>query len=1169
MHNSRMVRSTHQTMAHKMISIMPPLLVILAFGFITLFLVYGKATDALNHVESQPAILQEYLKQQGERDTVVASLQRRFGKPFVQFDRSDYQNFLKQLNLSRDQDLWKWSHFTGIPIVAVVRSRQFFRANAHLLNETNTALQISQEKLSKFSGRYRGGKLTLKDENGNVQSLLDNASELIRKSSITGQLRHNPNFAEDSINLKAFSGHLAELNSVPQRMEVMNQLKELPLSIVKVLRGKAIYLSTYRGKSREAIWHYIGSDLKADYAGMRPGVFLEDSADGKHGDALVRALARLIRETVLEREYFGLYIYPNQFRAFHALSPERRRIFGRRRDILQQTEYGYINAAAKVNPNANFVEHLHAYLTMYDQFVTLAKTQSAAGHPELQEKLDFMQTLVEQTPTVMEMASPERIANIDIQRQERILKEYLRRQLQEKSVRAEVEQAFGKPFADFTKADYDEFMAGLDLMNDDDFWKWSHVTNIPVASLNRRSTTFHLNWNLIADPMKSQLMEYAQNPSSKYNEQTGQVELFDRETNVSIPSLRIPNGTVRELETTDGARHNKGFTEDRITYETLVHNLYPIAELENREEINRGIRMLPLNIVKAYRGKALYPTPLSRTGWAVTWRVSDTKTLSYVGMIPGSFVEARRTPARVKSAPQDLVDLGYSSLYGGSADSLVHEVGHIIDHAVIGGRSSVNSFPFQFPEFRALLAEKESVFGAGDDKVKQTDWGYISSYAKTNAQESFAEHFWAYLRDRAGFLRRAENEKSQGHPELLDKFRYMEKLIDRTEGKMVLLSAEFFGQQRNSALESEKLRQQEKPPILQEYLTEQARKMIVRQEVETRFGKPFHQFTDEEYAALMTEFDFSKDEDIFKWSHITDIPVLALDQGPNFFFSNSHLMQDLAAAKNQSWEQMWNKEVYYDAEKDEIQLRTEQGEPIATRKLPPGTMGLSERSEGYWYIKNFGLDKITFEALAPNLIRFSDVSYRSSMGGYIRSLSRAIVQIYRGKGIYFINRNGRSWALTMAVSNTKSTSFIGLQTGAFIELRSDGATGTAQNFVHEIGHIVDYGILRGGYGSYRHPHQFPRIREMKERKENIFGVQDDKVPQTDWGYITRYSKTNAQENFADHFRAFVTEKQKFHAKAEKELAEGHDELMRKYKFMATMLEKTPTTMTRLSPEYLQ
>ena len=92
---------------------------------------------------------------------------------------------------------------------------------------------------------------------------------------------------------------------------------------------------------------------------------------------------------------------------------------------------------------------------------------------------------------------------------------------------------------------------------------------------------------------------------------------------------------------------------------------------------------------------------------------------------------------------------------------------------------------------------------------------------------------------------------------------------------------------------------------------------------------------------------------------------------------------------------------------------------------------------------------------------------------------------------------------------------------------------------------------------------------MKELKENIFGVQDDKVPQTDWGYITRYSRTNAQESFADHFRAFVTEKQKFHAKAEKELAEGHDELMRKYKFMETMLEKTPTTMTRLSPEYLQ
>ena len=62
--------------------------------------------------------------------------------------------------------------------------------------------------------------------------------------------------------------------------------------------------------------------------------------------------------------------------------------------------------------------------------------------------------------------------------------------------------------------------------------------------------------------------------------------------------------------------------------------------------------------------------------------------------------------------------------------------------------------------------------------MPQTPYGYISRYARANAQESFAEHFRAYILEREKFLDLARNEESQGHPELMEKFRFMEHLLE-------------------------------------------------------------------------------------------------------------------------------------------------------------------------------------------------------------------------------------------------------------------------------------------------------------------------------------------------------------------------------------------------------
>ncbi len=88
-------------------------------------------------------------------------------------------------------------------------------------------------------------------------------------------------------------------------------------------------------------------------------------------------------------------------------------------------------------------------------------------------------------------------------------------------------------------------------------------------------------------------------------------------------------------------------------------------------------------------------------------------------------------------------------------------------------------------------------------------------------------------------------------------------------------------------------------------------------------------------------------------------------------------------------------------------------------------------------------------------------------------------------------------------------------------------------------------------------------------KQKVFGEKDDKVLNTPFGYISNYAKTNAQESFAEHFRAFIGEREHFKAKAEKEAIEGHTELMRKYQFMKKMMEETSTREVRLSRAFLE
>lgn len=353
--------------------------------------------------------------------------------------------------------------------------------------------------------------------------------------------------------------------------------------------------------------------------------------------------------------------------------------------------------------------------------------------------------------------------------------------------------------------------------------------------------------------------------------------------------------------------------------------------------------------------------------------------------------------------------------------------------------------------------------------------------------------------------------------------------------------------------------------VFEEYLARQRSGDVLVAQVENQFGKSFPEFTKEDYTSLMNSLDLSREDDLWKWSLVTGIPMLALSKKSGFFYRNHHLILDAEEANQNNPSKI---ETSYNKKSGDLQLFTAEGEELPIRMVPDGTIRLMERTSGFSHLKNFGEDRIHYEVLESYLVPIAQLEYRDAIGGWIRSLPLSVVKVYRGMGIYFTTQTGRSYAVAMPVSNSIYEVFVGLQTGVFVDPRRDGPAGTGRNFVHEIGHLIDYTVIKGGYGLYRQPYQFPEYRKKQAEKELIFGASDHKVPNTPYGYISRYAKVNAQESFAEHFRAYILEKEMFLGLARKEESEGHPELMEKYRFMEDLLGNASPKTVRLSPEYL-
>jgi len=353
---------------------------------------------------------------------------------------------------------------------------------------------------------------------------------------------------------------------------------------------------------------------------------------------------------------------------------------------------------------------------------------------------------------------------------------------------------------------------------------------------------------------------------------------------------------------------------------------------------------------------------------------------------------------------------------------------------------------------------------------------------------------------------------------------------------------------------------------LAEYHSRRARRDSVVAAVERQFGKTFAKLSGDEYTRFMDRLDLTSDDDLWTWSHVTGITMVGLTQHSNFFYFNAHLLKDTQAAVRLTYAELSKFRSGYDEASGKPTLVTADGRKPVLREISAGTVRRSAHTGRFLHDEDFAESRTNLDALAPYLVTLDSISNREAIARALRALPLSIVKAYRGKAIYLTTQTGRSYAVGMPVSNSTYVGFVGMQPGVFLDRNRDSLT--MHNLVHEIGHVIDYTAIQGQYGSYLHPYQFPEFRKLKIDKDRTFGKGDDRVPQTTEGYVSEYAKANAQENFAEHFAHFILHREAFLEMAARQQAAGERELMRKFRFLETLLERTPVTTVRLSSAYV-
>ncbi len=395
---------------------------------------------AMNQEDQDRATLAR-LQQQGEQGGAALTL-----KNFNEMDEIEYENSIREIfNLDgskqeKAESIRKWSDMAGVPVLALNRHSLFFYANLHVCPPTAAPAIEFNTNEGKGQAENYSTKLSEEGEEILVKDRVNRHREVGRRKATPNLKKHTlyyvygakyGGFTNAQTQYKAESdNHYANFPIIKQEIsydflqdyiiplheikyldEIINGLKHLPKSVVEVMKGKALYLSSERGMSATIITSH--NLLIVNYLGLMSGVFVERHKDKRQiTETLIHKIGQLIDYTVLQKVYVDTkgnrsIPFPYQFVGFHTLYEKRERLFrGNVLDLHQKHKVdgrvkgkpGFITHYAEQDCWEDFAEHFVHYILENNNFLEAIKEdREKADSHTLLHKFGFMKKMIEKT----------------------------------------------------------------------------------------------------------------------------------------------------------------------------------------------------------------------------------------------------------------------------------------------------------------------------------------------------------------------------------------------------------------------------------------------------------------------------------------------------------------------------------------------------------------------------------------------------------------------------------------------------------------------------------------------------------------------------------------------------------------------------------------------------
>lgn len=335
--------------------------------------------------------------------------------------------------------------------------------------------------------------------------------------------------------------------------------------------------------------------------------------------------------------------------------------------------------------------------------------------------------------------------------------------------------------------------------------EWSLKADVPILALTKHSLFFYANLHAYS-PDKAPAIDFDDKSSEGIEGKfttyffDDHIEVEDRrplkvQLKKDYKKPKIPKQITEDLKSSalcylNKAKYNTFFDESHINTELDdFFNVYPfklnaialdfltgytisIHEIGYLNQIIQGLILLPKSVVEMLSGKALYFS--NAKGTSRTIITSQCQLIvSYLGLMPGVFMERHKDRQQI-------------------TETLIHEIGHIIDHTVLQPFYSSKEkrsirFYHQFEAVQKLYVQRDKYFKGNldykenkkNDRVKG-NIGFVTNYSEKNREEDFAEHFVHFVMHKEKFKEKVQEELKLESSVLSEKFEFMKTLIEDT-----------------------------------------------------------------------------------------------------------------------------------------------------------------------------------------------------------------------------------------------------------------------------------------------------------------------------------------------------------------------------------------------------